>query len=294
MKIVILVLITSFLLITPTVSLAGVYSYGEGRTVIGYVQTYIVKDRESLIEVARKFGLGYNEIVDANPDLDPFIPGTGASVVIPSSWILPDVVPHEGIVINLSEMRLFYFFRQRGSSLVVTFPIGIGSEGNGTPVGTFRVIEKIVKPGWYVPESILKERPQLPRVLPPGPDNPLGSHAMRLSLRTVLIHGTNKPWGVGRRVSHGCIRLYPEDITKLFELVHNGSPVTIVRQPIKIGMKGNRVFIEVNRDEEKYNINYFQEAITLLMRKNLLNTISSEKLYRALVEKRGIPFDISN
>jgi L,D-transpeptidase ErfK/SrfK len=294
MKIVILVLITSFLLITPTVSLAGVYSYGEGRTVIGYVQTYIVKDRESLIEVARKFGLGYNEIVDANPDLDPFIPGTGASVVIPSSWILPDVLPHEGIVINLSEMRLFYFFRQRGSSLVVTFPIGIGSEGNGTPVGTFRVIEKIVKPGWYVPESILKERPQLPRVLPPGPDNPLGSHAMRLSLRTVLIHGTNKPWGVGRRVSHGCIRLYPEDITKLFELVHNGSPVTIVRQPIKIGMKGNRVFIEVNRDEEKYNINYFQEAITLLMRKNLLNTISSEKLYRALVEKRGIPFDISN
>jgi L,D-transpeptidase ErfK/SrfK len=294
MKIVIIVLIISFLFITPTVSLAGVYSYGEGKTVIGYVQTYTVKDRESLIEVARKFGLGYKEIVDANPDLDPFIPGKGTSVVIPSSWILPDAVPHEGIVINLSEMRLFYFFRQRGSSLVITFPIGIGSEGNSTPVGTFRVIEKIVKPSWYVPESILRERPQLPKVLPPGPDNPLGSHAMRLSLRTVLIHGTNKPWGVGRRVSHGCIRLYPEDIPKLFELVHNGTPVTIVRQPIKIGMKGNRVFIEVNRYGKKDNMNYFQEAISLLIRKNLLNIISTEKLYTALRKKMGIPIDISN
>jgi L,D-transpeptidase ErfK/SrfK len=191
-------------------------------------------------------------------------------------------------------MRLYYFFTEGGSRFVTTFPIGIGKEGNNTPTGNFRVIEKIVNPSWYVPESIKKEKPYLPKVLPPGPDNPLGSHAIRLSSRTILIHGTNKPWGVGRRVSHGCIRLYPEDIPKLFELVPEGSPVTIVRQPIKIGTKNNRVFIEVNNDDAEENWNYFNEIVKLLVEKNLLQRISTEKLYRALAEKRRIPFDISN
>lgn len=293
MKILLLVLAVSFLLTIPPVSSAEVYPYREGETVIGYAQTYKVNNHESLIEIARKYDLGYNEIADANPDLDPFVPGEGISVEIPTSWILPDVTSYEGIVVNLSEMRLYYFFTEGGSRLVTTFPIGIGIEGYDTPTGDFRVIEKIENPSWYVPESIQKERPQLQMVLPPGPDNPLGSHAIRLSSRTILIHGTNKPWGVGRRVSHGCIRLYPEDIPKLFELVPNGSPVTIVRQPVKIGIKDNRVFIEVNSDQEEKR-NYFNEAVKLLTEKNLLQNISTEKLYKALVEKRGIPLDISN
>lgn len=294
MKILVLLFVASFLLTIPPVSSAEVYLYREGETVIGYVQTYKANNNESLIEIARKYDLGYNEIADANPDLEPFVPGEGTSIEIPTSWILPDVTSYEGIVINLSEMRLYYFFIEGGSRFVTTFPIGIGKEGNNTPTGNFRVIEKIVNPSWYVPESIKKEKPYLPKVLPPGPDNPLGSHAIRLSSRTILIHGTNKPWGVGRRVSHGCIRLYPEDIPKLFELVPEGSPVTIVRQPIKIGTKNNRVFIEVNNDDAEENWNYFNEIVRILVEKNLLQSISTEKLYRALAEKRGIPQDISN
>lgn len=272
---------------------AAAYSYEEGKTVIGSVQTYTVKDRESLFEIARKFNLGYHEIVDANPDLDPFIPGEGKSIEIPTSWILPEGISYEGIVINLSEMRLFYFINLKGSRLLMTFPIGIGKEGFNTPVGKFSVVEKTVNPSWHVPASIQKEKPELPKLIPPGPDNPLGSHAMRLSIGDVLIHGTNRPWGVGRRFSHGCIRLYPEDIPKLFELVPIGTKVTIVRQPVKIGKRDSKVFIEVNRYEDEKNLNYFDKAVELLEKKNLFKAISTEKLYKALREKKGIPVDIS-
>src|SRR3990170_7011960 len=155
MKILALLFVASFLLTIPPVSSAEVYLYREGETVIDYVQTYKANNNESLIEIARKYDLGYNEIADANPDLEPFVPGEGISVKIPTSWILPDVTSYEGIVINLSEMRLYYFFTEGGSRFVTTFPIGIGKEGNNTPTGNFRVIEKIVNPSWYVPESIL-------------------------------------------------------------------------------------------------------------------------------------------
>ncbi len=282
----------SIILIMPALAFAGVYSYEDGNNVIGYVQTYEVKDHESLIEIARKFDLGYTEIIAANPELDPFIPGKGVSVEIPTSWILPDVIPSEGIVINLSEMRLFYFFNLLGSQLVMTLPIGIGDEGNDTPVGNFRVIEKIINPSWYVPESIRKEKPYLPKVVLPGPDNPLGSHALRLSSGNILIHGTNKPWGVGRKVSHGCIRLYPEDIPRLFQLVSNDTKVTIVRQPIKVGKKGSRVFIEVSNDPE-VSRDYFHEAVELLKKKNLVDVISVERLFKALNDRTSIPLDIS-
>ncbi|MBM4140080.1 MAG: LysM peptidoglycan-binding domain-containing protein [Nitrospira sp.] len=272
---------------------AEVYSYSKESTVIGSIKTYKVKEGESLIEIARDFDLGYYEIVDANPGLDPFVPGTGVSVKIPKSWVIPEVISYDGIVINLSEMRLYYFFKQKESLLVRTFPIGIGDEGTDTPTGKFRVIEKLVKPSWHVPESIKKEKPELPKVVLPGPDNPLGSHALRLSLSSILIHGTNKPWGVGRRVSHGCIRLYPEDIPKLFQLVPKGAKVTITRQPIKVGIRNSKVYAEVHKDDFM-NLNYFNEAVTLLRKKNLLKKVNNEKVYRAINEKSGIPVEISN
>jgi L,D-transpeptidase ErfK/SrfK len=274
-------------------ALADVFSYGNGKTVIGSLQTYTVKHEESLVEIARKFDLGYQEIVDANPDFDPYVPGKDALIQIPTSWILPDVSPYEGIIINLAEMRLFYFLKRKSSTLVMTLPIGIGREGFNTPLGRYNIIEKAVNPSWYVPASIQKEKPELPKVVPPGPDNPLGSHALRLSLGSVLIHGTNKPWGVGRRVSHGCIRLYPEDIPRLFKSVSKGTRVTIVQQPVKIGIRDKDVFIEVHNDNPEGNINYFQEAVNLLIKKDLIRNISPEKLYKALREKRGIPVDIT-
>lgn len=270
------------------------YIYTKNNTVVGSLKTYTVKNDASLIEIARKFKLGYNEIADANPDIDPFVPGNGTSVTISSSWILPDVKSYEGIVINLSEMRLYYFFRRASSKLVVTFPVGIGSEGNDTPTGEFKIVKKIVKPSWSVPESIRKEKPNLPAVVPPGPDNPLGSHALRLSLRSYLIHGTNRPWGVGRRASHGCIRLYPEDIPKLFKLTPNGSKVTIVKQPVKVGVKNNRVFIEVHKDDYHQNEKYSKMAVKLLKMKSLLEGVNTEKLSAAIKEKKGIPVEISD
>ncbi len=295
MKIFVQVFIVSLVLLMMLQKvLADVFSYSEDKTVIGAIQKHTVDHDESLIEIARKFDLGYQEIVGANPSLDPFIPGRGVSVQIPTSWILPDVTPYEGIIINLSEMRLFYFFKRKGSTLVMTLPIGIGREGFNTPVGRFSIVEKTVNPSWYVPESILKEKPDLPKVVPPGPDNPLGSHALRLSSGSILIHGTNKPWGVGRRVSHGCIRLYPEDIPRLFKSVSKGTRVTIVQQPIKVGTKDkNKVFIEVHDDNPEGNIDYLKEAVGLLMKKKLIRDISTEKLYKALKEKRGIPVNIT-
>ncbi len=271
---------------------AGLYSYSKDRTVLGVARNYTVKGDESLIEIARRFDTGYNEIVAANPRLDPFIPGNGKTVKLSTAWILPDLREYDGIVLNLSEMRLYYFLRKNGSNTVMTFPIGIGSEGKETPVGTFRIIEKIVNPAWHVPASIRKEKPELPAVVPAGPDNPLGAYAMRLSEGTVLIHGTNRPYAVGRKASHGCIRMYPEDIPKLFQLVPNKTRVTIVRQPVKVGVLHNRVYLEVHRDRE-ISVNYFNEAVRLLVQKKLLENIDKDKMIIVLREKRGVPVDIS-
>jgi L,D-transpeptidase ErfK/SrfK len=277
---------------------AASYPFDSHDTVVGRIRKHKVRPDESLIEIARKFGLGYNEIVEANPGLDAFVPGTGRKVVIPTSWVLPDIPSYSGIVVNLSELRLYYFFDRGLSHYVTTFPIGIGREGRDTPVGDFTVVQKIVHPAWYVPESIRQENPDLPAVVPPGPNNPLGSHALRLSLGTVLIHGTNKPWGVGRRVSHGCIRLYPEDIPRLFASVPNGVKVMIIRQPIKVGVRGGRVYIEVHRNDSADNAGkakegFFDEAVKLLAEKGLLARVSTKKLYDALKKQRGIPADIT-
>ena len=192
-------------------------------------------------------------------------------------------------MINISEMRLYYFL-EKETKLMMTFPIGVGDEGKDTPVGEFKVVQKIVAPYWHVPESIKTERPELPSVVPPGPENPLGSHAMRLSLPSVLIHGTNKPFSVGRRATHGCIRLYPEDIRRLFRMVKRGEKVTIVRQAIKVGVSQNRVFMEVHDDG---NSHYMLEAVDALGSKNLLDRVDGKKMLRALTEKSGMPVDIT-
>lgn len=278
----------------PPETVAEAYSYGENHTVIGAVITDLVENGDSLIEIARRYDLGYNAIADANPSLDPFVPGQDSDVVLPTSWILPDVGSYKGIVINISEMRLYFFHVQGKEKVVDTFPIGIGSEGAETPTGQFSVIQKITNPSWHPPASIRKERPELPKVVPPGPDNPLGSHALRLSLGTVLIHGTNRPFAVGRKASHGCLRMYPEDIPELYEMVPNGAKVTIVRQPVKVGVRDKKVYIEVHRDEYQSKTDYCNEAVRLLTKKGLIKDVSTEKLYHAVQEKRGIPVEISN
>jgi len=257
--------------------------------IISANQDYTVNENESLLEIARKFDLGTNEIVNANPGVDAFIPGFGSIVRIPTIWILPEVPATAGIVINLPEFRL-YVFPSDNPGTVLTFPIGIGDFGKDTPVGNFTIIEKIMNPAWVVPESIRKEKPELPKVVPPGPDNPMGSHALRLSLGTVLIHGTDRPWGIGLRSSHGCLRLYPEDIVRLFKIVNLGTRVSIVNQPVKIAVKDDKVFVEVHKYEDN---NYQGQAIKLLKGKKLLAKVDMTKLNRALIEMKGLPVDIT-
>jgi L,D-transpeptidase ErfK/SrfK len=268
-------------------------AYPASERVVATFRNYTTHDGESLMEVARRFDVGFNRITAANPGLDPFIPGDGVAVLVPTGWIIPDSPPKKGIIINLAELRLYHFFYAGKQHLYETFPIGIGDEGSDTPLGTYRVVQKTVAPSWYVPKSIKEEKPELPDVVPPGPDNPLGSHALRLSERSILIHGTNKPWGVGRRASHGCIRLYPEDIPRLFERVKVGTGVTIVRQPVKIGVNGRQVYIEVH-DDSFATVEYLDEATRLLQKYGLNGRVNMLKLLRAVRERQGYPVVISD
>lgn len=262
--------------------------YSQQNGIIGAIGSYTTKADDSLIELARKFGLGYNEIVAANPTVDPILPALGTKIVIPSMWILPDV-PHQGIVINISEMRLYYFPPGRRGR-VLTYPVGIGDEGWETPTGDYRIIEKIVNPTWHVPLSIQRQKPELPAVVPPGPDNPLGTRALRLSLRTILIHGTNHPFGIGRKVSHGCIHLYPEDIIKLFRQAKIHTKVTIIRQPVKAAVVGNRLLVEMHGDRGEH---MYKQAYEELLLKGYLDKADPEKLITAASEKIGMPEDVS-
>ena len=258
--------------------------------VVGAVGTEVVARDDSLIEMARRHDLGFGEIAAANPDRDPFVPPAGSRVVLPTAWIVPELVPGT-LLVNLSEMRLYLLLEGGAGKLLVTFPIGIGVDGYSTPVGRFRVVAKETNPTWYVPRSVLKEEPHLPPTVPPGPDNPLGTHALRLSLGTVLVHGTNRPWGVGRRVSHGCIRLYPEDIPVLYGLVPIGAPVQVVRQPVKVGVSANRVLVEVHEDPEA-GVDLRHEARSLLARRGLLGRVDEARLEAAVRARSGIPVDV--
>src|ERR1051325_7555659 len=201
---------------------AAEYPLAPDQNVVGEIRRYTVKEGEVFADIARHFDIGYTALVTANPGVDPWLPGVGREITIPALHIMPDA-PHQGVVINLAQWRLFYF--PPGGGRVETFPLGLGVIGRKTPLGVTRVVSKEANPAWYPPASIRAERPELPGVVPAGPDNPLGAYALHLGWTSYLIHGTNKPDGVGRNVSHGCIRLYPEDIERVFNVVGVGTPV---------------------------------------------------------------------
>jgi L,D-transpeptidase ErfK/SrfK len=276
----------------PRVLAGGVFGYDSYNTVVGFMQNHPVSEEETLIELARHFGLGFNELAGANPGVDPWIPVDGTGLVVPTAWVLPNA-PREGIVVNVAEMRLYHYMTVNNKPSVRTYPIGIGIEGFDTPTGDYGITEKIESPTWYVPESIRKDSPELPAVVPPGDDNPLGLYAMRLSDTRYFLHGTNKPFGIGRRVSHGCIRLYPEDISVLYDSVEKGTPVNLIYQPIKIGLKQGVVYIEVHEDFLGSNSDPLGFAIKMLMRGRVLGMIEKERLRKAIEEKTGVPVPLT-
>lgn len=216
--------------------------------IVGATRAYTTRYSDSLVDLARASGLGYTEIVAANPGVDPWVPGAGVELVLPTGHVLPDA-PREGLVLNLADQRL-YFFRPDNRT-VDTAPLGIGNEGWDTPTGATKIVRKQRNPTWYVPKSVQEEQPELPAIVRPGPDNPLGKHALYLGWPAYLIHGTNKPYGVGRRVSHGCVRLYPEDISRLYDDVQIGMPVRVVDQDVKLARRDSQLWLEVHPNQKQ-------------------------------------------
>lgn len=232
---------------------AGTFALSTPDTrIIGENSSTKVREGDTLADIARRYNMGNGEMRLANPDVDPWLPDVGASVTVPSQYILPDG-PREGVVLNLAEKRLYYFPPRENAYYVpevITHPISIGRQNWKTPLGTTRVVHRLTQPAWYPPKSVRAEHAAngqpLPPMVPPGPDNPLGDYALILEASGYLIHGTNKPLSIGMRVSHGCIRLYPEDIASLFNRVGRGTPVRIIDQPYKAGVRHGQLFVEVH------------------------------------------------
>lgn len=267
-----------------------------GTGVYGVARTVQARENDTLLDIAREFGLGYNQIVAANPGIDPWVPPSESLVRLPLKYVLPRERPESGFVVNLAEMRLYFFFSNGGHEFFFTAPIGIGREGYLTELGAYTVKSKTPNPTWVVPESIRREEPDLPAEVPPGPDNPLGDFAFRLSRNLYAIHGTNKPWGVGRRVSHGCIRMYPEDVGALYPLVPVGAEVLVVYEPVKFGWGGGQLWIQVYEDFD----NRFESPIETVMEALLRYEtamgpldVDREALSRALDERTGIPMAVA-
>jgi L,D-transpeptidase ErfK/SrfK len=254
-------------------------------SVIGEPQIVFTKAENTFSDLAREYGLGYDELVEANPDVDPWLPGEGTRVVLPTEYVLPNL-PREGIVLNVAAKRLYYFppLEEGQPRSVMTYPIGIGRVGWQTPLGTSSVIAKARDPSWYVPASVRQEHEALgdplPAVVPPGPDNPLGRHVLKLDIPGYLIHGTNQPYGVGMRVSHGCVRLYPENIELLYDLIELGEKVTIINEPFLAGTRDGHIFFESHPPLEDDDVMVEQRLVDILER------------VEKMAAEQGIDFDL--
>ncbi len=263
--------------------------------VVGKIQSITVEYEDTLSDIARRFNLGYEEIVSANPGVDPWLPGEGTRIVIPTQFVLPDA-PREGIVINLAAMRLFYYppVKQGELQKVITHPVGIGRLNWKTPEGVTRITTKTENPVWIPTPSIHKEYARngnpLPAVVPPGPDNPMGTHVMRLAWPAYAIHGTNKPPSIGMRGSFGCIRMYPEDIASIYHHVPAGTPVRVVNQPRLFGWRGDALYLQTYPILEDDKRNHGQRLSVLLktaraVLKAQINARPHAEIDKALLEE---------
>ena len=261
-----------------------------GDDVIGTLQVTKVQGEDTFSDIARRFNVGYEEMVRANPGIDPWVPGVDRQVVVPTQYVLPNA-PREGLVINLAQLRVYYFpkVKEGEPQTVITHPIGIGKVGWSTPEGTTKVTSKAKNPTWTPPASVRKEHREagdpLPRVVPPGPDNPLGAYKMTLGWPSYLVHGTNKPYGVGMRSSHGCIRFYPEDIAELYDDIPVGTKVTVVNQPFVFGWHQGALFVQafpIAEDDEREHPSGAD---------SLLNAAISDQMWQ-MVKQHNVSIDL--
>ena len=257
---------------------------------------------DTLSDVAHAYDQGYSEMRWANPTVDPWLPGEETEIIVPSLYILPEA-PQRGIIVNVPEMRLYFFPDTKGKArrMVATHPIGIGRQQWNTPHGATKIVAKVKDPNWYPPESIRREhaaqgRP-LPKIVPAGPENPLGAFAMRLGIPGYLIHGTHRSYGIGMRVTHGCLRMYPKDVAEIFGQVAVGTPVHIVNQPYKVGIAHNKIYLEAHphlAEDPGVSQNQFSHVVELIVAKTAGRGVQLDwrALRQVIVEKSGIPISI--
>lgn len=275
-----------------------------GADLIGVPRSVEAQQEDTLLDIARAHSLGYEEITKSNPGVDPWMPGAGVSVFLPKQRILPRA-PREGIVVNLAEHRLYYFAPASGGQppLIYSYPVAIGKMDWNTPLGVTRITQKVKNPTWTPPQSVREARARqgeiLPPVVPPGPDNPLGHRAMRLAIPggAYLIHGTNRPAGIGMQATAGCMRLYPEDIEKLFDLVPVNTKVNIVNQPFKIGWLDGVLYVEVHPPlqedvVEPPQLTDLTRLIVEVTRERMI-PVDWTRVQLAFNEARGVPVAVS-
>lgn len=272
-----------------------VYSLGgPDEWLVGSVTATAARKGETFLEISKRYDLGYNEMIAANRHSDPWVPRPDESLVVPSRWLVPDA-PRNGIVLNIPELRLYYF--RDGGGRVLTAPVGLGREDWKTPQGSFRVRGKTTNPTWVIPETIRKERIQengfSEYSIPGGhPDNPLGKFRLELTLPEYGIHGSNKEWGVGMLVSHGCLRLYNEDLATLFPMIEVGTPGVFVYQPVKVGRHRGRVLVEVHDDIYGFVPALYKTAVAMLERRGWMAEVDPQLLEAAIEARTGTPTDV--
>jgi L,D-transpeptidase ErfK/SrfK len=266
----------------------------------GRVKRYTIADQDTLVDLAVNNDLGYVEILAANPGVDPWLPGTGREILLPTAHLYPGAA-RVGIVVNVPEQRLYYYPPRADP---MTFPIGIGREGFETPLGVTKVVRKKKDPVWYPGPSARADDPKLGTAVKPGPDNPLGAHAFYLGWPGYLIHGTNLPYGIGRRSSRGCVRLYPEDVATLFEIVPIGTQVRVVNEPVKLGWFRGDLYMEAHltleqatelEDTGKFtpaDVPKLEERIRVAAGE-YVSRVDWELVKKALLERRGLPVRIA-
>jgi len=262
---------------------------------IGMLQQHRVEPGETLLDIAREGGLGFQEVQNANPGVDEWVPQPGTDVVIPSRWVVPRS-RYRGVVINVAEMRLYLFPSQTrpGQSVRIrTWPVAVGTGEAPSPVGPFVVRSKDENPTWIVPASIRASMDKPISVVPPGPDNPLGKHRIRLSKGLYQIHGTDIPWSIGRLTTHGCIRLYPEHIEELYALVEPGTPGEMIYAPVKFGEEGGQIYVQVHRDIYRRFRNLEAHALNEARKAGVADRIDRARLRAAVREQNGIPVDVT-
>ncbi|MGH8436355.1 MAG: L,D-transpeptidase family protein [Pseudomonas sp.] len=298
--------------VARSLSLAALFSVGPvaalelplpppGEDIVGQVQVIKAKYEDTFADIGVANDLGYLEMVAANPGVDPWLPGEGTEIILPTRFVLPPG-PREGIVINLAEYRLYYY--PKGQNVVHTYPLGIGREGWGSPIAATTITAKTPNPAWYPPKSIREEHAAdgdpLPTIVPPGPDNPLGPFKFTLGVPGYLIHGSNKKFGIGMRVSHGCFRMLNQNVLELSNMAPVGTKVRILNDPYKFGISGGKVYLEAHTPLDDHGVPSVVDKHTavinaLLKREDLANNLhlNWEVVREVVAAEDGLPVEIA-